>query len=95
MDSPLQDHKSTTLNPVPDHKILGNYHLSSEAALRELDLLRDILDEAARCVREAVHEADWNCTVHSPLLCMALKSITTKVRARNMYVSVKCRRRYS
>lgn len=29
-------------------KILGDYHLSSETALRELDLLKDILDEAAR-----------------------------------------------
>ncbi|KAL2758834.1 hypothetical protein ACRALDRAFT_207957 [Sodiomyces alcalophilus JCM 7366] len=65
-------HVSTTLDPVHDSQILGDYHLSSETALRELDLLRDVVDEALRCEYEMAHEADWNCTI----------------RARNMYVSV-------
>lgn len=77
-------------DPVHDYQILVDYHLSSETALRELDLLRDVLEEAVRCDLDEVHEADWNCTVQSPLLSMAFKNLTTtRVRAHNMYVSVK------
>ncbi|SPN99771.1 uncharacterized protein DNG_02622 [Cephalotrichum gorgonifer] len=79
-------HISTKFDPVLDDQILRDYHLSNEAALQELDLLREIVDEAVRCQCEEVLDADWNCTVQSPLFNIAFKDLasTLKVRARNI-----------
>ena len=73
---------STEFDPIGDSQVSYDYQLRDEDAVNELGALRDIVEEAVLCERENVHEPDWNCTVLSPLLNIALKSLATSAHIR-------------
>jgi len=55
--------------------LLMGYHHPDGTAMYELSHLREIAIEGARCQTSGASAADWNSSVHHPLLSVAFRNL--------------------